>query len=110
MALTKDDIIGSIQSCLGLSRSDSSRLLESVLKLIKTSLAGGDDVLISGFGKFIIRQKAARRGRNPATGEDLRLALRKVVTFKCSPVLREKVNGKADNIMSRKCSSTSRDE
>ena len=94
MALTKDDIIGSLQSSLGVSRSDSSRFLESTLELIRGSLAGGDDVLISGFGKFIVRQKAARRGRNPATGQALPLAPRKLVTFKCSMVLRDKLNGK----------------
>ena len=94
MALTKNDIIGSLQSSLGVSRSDSSRFLESTLELIRGSLAGGDDVLISGFGKFIVRQKAARRGRNPATGQALPLAPRKVVTFKCSTVLKEKLNGK----------------
>ena len=94
MALTKDDIIGSLQSSLGVSRSDSSRFLESTLELIRGSLAGGDDVLISGFGKFIVRQKAARWGRNPATGQALPLAPRKVVTFKCSMVLRDKLNGK----------------
>ena len=94
MALTKDDIIGSLQSSLGVSRSDSSRFLESTLELIRGSLAGGDDVLISGFGKFSVRHKAARRGRNPATGQALPLAPRKVVTFKCSMVLRDKLNGK----------------
>ena len=92
MALTKDDIIGSLQSRLGLPHPDSSRFLESALELIKGSLAGGDDVLIAKFGKFIVRHKAARRGRNPATGEDMPLAPRKVVTFKCSTVLKEKLN------------------
>ena len=99
MTLTKDHIIGSLQSRLGVSRSDSSCFLESTLELIKSALAGGDDVLISGFGKFIVRQKAARRGRNPATGEDLALRPREVVTFRCSPVLREKINGKLDKVL-----------
>jgi integration host factor subunit alpha len=93
MALTKDDIIGSLQSGLGLSRSESSRCLDTVLELIKSSLAGDGDVLISGFGKFMVRQKAARRGRNPATGGRLTLRRRKVVKFRCSPVLREKIHG-----------------
>jgi integration host factor subunit alpha len=96
MTLTKDHIVGSLQSRLGFSRFESSRFLESVLELIKASLAGGDDVLISGFAKFTVRHKAARRGRNPATGEDLPLAPRRVITFKCSPVLRERMNGKGD--------------
>jgi integration host factor subunit alpha len=98
MTLTKDHIVDSVQRRLGVSKPESSRLLESVLELIKSSLAGGDDLLISGFGKFTVRQKAARRGRNPATGEDLTLEPRKVVTFKCSALLKEKLNGKAGTV------------
>jgi integration host factor subunit alpha len=93
MTLTKDHIAISLQSRLGVSKPESSRLLESTLSLIKRSLAGGDDILISGFGKFIVRDKATRRGRNPATGEDMNLAPRRVITFKCSALLREKING-----------------
>ena len=98
MTLTKDHIVGSLQTRLGVSKPESSRHLESILELIKSSLAGGDDVLISGFGKFSVRRKAARRGRNPATGEDLTLESRKVVTFKCSALLKEKLNGKAGKV------------
>jgi integration host factor subunit alpha len=96
MTLTKDHIVDSLHPRLGVSKFESSRFLESVLELIKTSLANGDDVLISGFGKFTVHQKAARRGRNPATGEDLTLGPRRVISFKCSPVLRERMNGKGD--------------
>ena len=98
MTLTKDHIVDSVQRRLGVSKPESSRLLESVLELIKSSLTGGDDVLISGFGKFTVRQKATRRGRNPATGEDMTLEPRKVVTFKCSALLKEKLNGKAGTV------------
>ena len=98
MTLTKDHIVGSLQRRSGFSRFESSRIVESVLELIKASLAGGDDVLISGFGNFTVHQKAARRGRNPATGEDLPLGPRRVVTFKCSPVLRERMNGNTDKV------------
>ncbi len=94
MALSNDHIAASLKSRLGVSKSDSSRYLESALDLIKHSLAGGDDVLISGFGKFSVRQKAARRGRTLQRREDMNLALRKVVTFKCSPMLRENINDK----------------
>ena len=66
---------------------------ETLLELMKSSLASGEDVLISGFGKFCVKQKEERKGRNPATGEDLILESRKVVTFKCSGKLRERVNG-----------------
>jgi integration host factor subunit alpha len=99
MALTKDDIIGSLQSSLGFSRSESSRCLDTALELVKSSLAGGDDVLISGFGKFMVGQKAARRGRNPATGGSLTLAGRKVVKFRCSPVLKARIGGKTDTVL-----------
>jgi len=94
MTLTKDHIAISLQSRLGASKPQSSRLLESTLSLIKRSLAGGDDILISGFGEFTVRQKAARRGRNPATGEDLTLESRRVITFECSALLRQKINGR----------------
>ncbi len=94
MTLTKDHIISSIGNRLGVSKFESSRIVESVLKTLKTSLSNGGDVLISGFGKFIVRKKAARRGRNPQTGEDLTLEPRRVITFKCSPVMRDRINGK----------------
>jgi integration host factor subunit alpha len=61
---------------------------------VKTSLSDGEDVLISGFGKFIVRKKASRRGRNPKTGQDLTLDPRRVITFKCSGVMRDRINGK----------------
>jgi integration host factor subunit alpha len=94
MTLTKDHLISSIGKRLGISKSDSSRTLEFVLETIKTSLARGDDVLISGFGKFIVRRKSARRGRNPATGEDLTLDSRRVITFRCSARMRDRINSK----------------
>ena len=94
MTLTREHIIGSIQNQSGTSKSESSSLVESVLGIIKTTLGNGEDVLISGFGKFIVKGKAARRGRNPATGEDLPLRARRVITFKCSVLLRDKINGK----------------
>ncbi|MFC1887125.1 HU family DNA-binding protein [Thermodesulfobacteriota bacterium] len=62
---------------------------------MKKSLESGDDSLISGFGKFCVKNKGKRRGRNPATGDDMMLRPRKVVTFKCSGRLRKKINGKA---------------
>jgi integration host factor subunit alpha len=61
--------------------------------MIKKSLESGDDVLLSGFGKFSVKTKAPRRGRNPSTGEDLTLDARRVVMFKGSGVLRDKING-----------------
>ena len=70
VTLTKDQIISSIGNHLGISKLESSRVVESVLETVKTSLSNGEDVLISGFGKFTVRNKAARRGRNPQTGDD----------------------------------------
>ncbi len=92
MALTKNDIVARIHE-LGVTKKKSVETVESLLDIIKKSLQNDEDVLISGFGKFCVKQKKERRGRNPATGSDLTLRGRKVVTFKCSGKLREKING-----------------
>jgi len=92
MALTKAQIVGIVQNHLGVSRKRSSQLIENLLEIIKKSLENDEDVLISGFGKFCVKQKRERKGRNPATGEDMMLAPRKVVTFKCSGKLRDKIS------------------
>jgi len=94
MALTKADIAENIRSQLNLTKTQSVDCIETLLKIMKKTLASGDDVLISGFGKFCVNSKRARRGRNPATGSDMMLSARKVVTFKCSGKLRRKINGK----------------
>lgn len=93
MALTKAQIAESIQEQSGFTRKRSSELVETLLEIIKHTLAKGEDVMISGFGKFCVNEKRERKGRNPATGEAMMLAPRRVVTFKCSGKLREKVNG-----------------
>ena len=92
MALTKAQIVNTVQNHLGLSRKRSSQLIENLLEIIKKTLENDEDVLISGFGKFCVKQKRERKGRNPATGDDMMLAPRKVVTFKCSGKLRDKIN------------------
>jgi integration host factor subunit alpha len=92
MALTKAQLVDSIQKEIGLSRKQSLEMVESLLEIIKQTLENGEDVLISGFGKFCIKEKKERKGRNPATGEDMMLAPRKVATFRCSPSLRNKIN------------------
>ena len=94
MALVKDDLIQTLYDQSGFSKHKSRALVEAVFKLIKKTLESGDDVLISGFGKFSAKKKAPRRGRNPATGEDLMLDARTVVTFQCSTVMRDRINGK----------------
>ena len=93
MALTKNDIVSSIHD-LGFTKKKSVEIIESFLEIIKSALEKNEDVLISGFGKFCVKEKKARRGRNPATGADLILRERKVVTFKCSGKLRDKINGR----------------
>jgi len=94
VALTTADLIDSIYNQVGLSKNKLVQLVESLLETIKRTLENGEDVLISGFGKFSVKEKNERRGRNPQTGEDLMLDSRRVVTFKCSGNLRDKINGK----------------
>jgi integration host factor subunit alpha len=93
MTLTKAGIVEFIQSELSFSKNQSLEIIESLLEIFKSTLESGQDVLISGFGKFCVKVKHERKGRNPATGEDLMLEPRTVVTFKCSGKLRERVNG-----------------
>jgi integration host factor subunit alpha len=92
MALTKSDIVAKVHD-LGFTKKKSVDIIETLLEIIKSTLEKSDDVLISGFGKFCVKQKNQRRGRNPATGADLILKERKVVTFKCSGKLRKKISG-----------------
>ena len=93
MALTKSDIVARVHE-LGFTKKKSVDIIESLLEIMKSTLENGDDILISGFGKFCVKQKSARRGRNPATGEDMMLPPRRVVTFQCSGKLREKINSR----------------
>ncbi len=92
MTLTKADLINKLYESEVLSKAEAVRAVETVIEIIKETLEDGENVLISGFGKFTIKDKKARRGRNPHTGEDLILAPRRVVTFKPSGVLRNKIN------------------
>jgi len=94
MALTKNDIVDTTHARLNLSKKKSSEVVESMLEIIKRTLAAGEDVMISRFGKFCVRQKGSRRGRNPQTGQQMMLRPMRVVTFKCSGVLRDKLSGK----------------
>ena len=94
MAVTKDDIVARIHE-VGFTKKQSVDLVETLIEIIKRSLEKGEDVLISGFGKFCVKNKKERRGRNPATGNDLTLRGRRVITFKCSGKLRNKINNEA---------------
>lgn len=93
MTLTKADIVEAIFEQNEFTQKKSKDTVETLLKIIKETLVSGEDVLLSGFGKFCVKHKETRRGRNPATGEAMMLAPRKVVTFKCSGKLRDKING-----------------
>jgi integration host factor subunit alpha len=96
MTLTKIQIAESVQNQTGFPKNKSSEIVETLLKIIKNTLVSGEDVLVSGFGKFSVKEKNERKGRNPATGEDMMLAQRKVVTFKCSGQLRDWINSNLD--------------
>jgi integration host factor subunit alpha len=95
MALTKIEVVNSFVDQIGYSKNFATELTETLLEIIKKALESGDDVLISNFGKFCVREKRARKGRNPSTGEDMMLEPRKVVTFKCSGKLKKKLNGQS---------------
>jgi len=93
MTVTKQDLTESICHGLGCPKKEAAVALESLMELLKATLASGEDVLISGFGKFSVNTKNPRRGRNPQSGNQLILDARRVVTFKPSGVLRSKLNG-----------------
>ena len=93
MALTKQTIIEKIAEKNNLKPSEAKDTIEELLEIMKSTLASGEDIMISGFGKFQVNEKAPRKGRNPATGEDMVLDGRRVVIFKCSGGLRAKLNG-----------------
>ena len=95
MALTKADIIEAVHQELGFPQKKSTELVEQLIETIKSTLtlASGEDVLVSGFGKFCVNDKKKRRGRNPATGDEMKLRPRRVVMFKVSGKLRKRVNG-----------------
>jgi integration host factor subunit alpha len=93
MTITKTQIADAIHQELGFPKNRSTELLELLLELIKNKLENSEDVLVSGFGKLCVKSKKQRRGRNPATGEDMMLSRRRVITFRCSHLLRKKING-----------------
>jgi integration host factor subunit alpha len=92
MTLTKAHIVEAVAEQIGYTKHQSSELIETLLEIIKRTLESGEDVLVSGFGKICVKTKRERRGRNPATGEDMMLEPRRIVTFNCSRKLRDKIN------------------
>jgi integration host factor subunit alpha len=93
MVLTKYTVVEKLQSDLGFPKKQALETVESLIEIIKATLESGEDLLVSGFGKFIVKEKNERKGRNPATGEDAIIPARRVVTFKCSGRLKGMVNG-----------------
>ena len=98
MTLTKSDITDQIYTNTDFSKTNSIQVTETTLEIMKHTLESGEDILITGFGKFEVRDKNQRKGRNPATGSDLILDARRVVTFRCSEVLRERLNGRKPKV------------
>jgi integration host factor subunit alpha len=93
MTMTKADIVERIYEKVGFSKKEATEVVEAIFELVKKRLERSEKVKISGFGNFVVREKNARKGRNPQTGEEIRLAARRVLTFKPSLVLKNILNG-----------------
>jgi len=93
-AMTKADIVTAIYEKVGISKTESSDVVESVFEILKETLEHGEKVKISGFGTFIVKEKNSRKGRNPQTGEGITITARNVLTFKPSQVLKKALNSK----------------
>ncbi len=91
--MTKADIVEKVQAGTGLTKKESAEMVETVFSIMKSTLESGENLKISGFGSFIVKQKADRRGRNPQTGETLTIKARSILTFKPSTLLKQAING-----------------
>lgn len=92
--MTKSDMVEKIYEKIGFSKKESAELVEMVFDIIKTTLESGEKIKIAGFGNFVVKEKADRRGRNPQTGEEIVISARKILTFKPSQVLKASINSK----------------
>jgi integration host factor subunit alpha len=90
--MTKADIVEKIYEKVGFSKKESAELVELVFDIVKRTLEQGDKIKIAGFGNFVVKEKADRRGRNPQTGEEITISARKILTFKPSQVLKASIN------------------
>jgi integration host factor subunit alpha len=99
--LTKAELIDSVYEKVGFSKKEAADLVELIFESIKEELCKGDSIKISGFGKFRVRQKKARMGRNPQTGQAMEISARKVLTFTPSRILRDGINGKSTQLPSQ---------
>ncbi|MRR54187.1 MAG: integration host factor subunit alpha [Deltaproteobacteria bacterium] len=91
--MTKADLIETVRVTSGFPKKAAVEIVESVLDIIKETLASGEEIKVSGFGKFVVHQKHDRTGRNPQTGESLTITARKILTFKPSILLKQEING-----------------
>jgi integration host factor subunit alpha len=91
--MTKAELVSAISQQTDLSQNEASDVLEEMLSIIKETLESGEDLKVSGFGKFEVKEKGERRGRNPRTGEDITIDSRRVLTFKASAMLKDRMNG-----------------
>lgn len=91
--MTKKDLIENVRSTSNIQRKEAEEIVESVLDILKDTLASGEEIKVSGFGKFVVHQKYDRPGRNPQTGEPLTITARKILTFKPSILLKQELNG-----------------
>jgi integration host factor subunit alpha len=92
MAVKRDRIVDVISIEAEYQKKRSAEIVGTLIEIVKETLGSGDDSLVSGFDKLSVKKKKVRKGRNPGTGEDMILASRRVVTFKCSGMLRDKIN------------------
>ncbi len=90
--MTKADLVENIYQKTGFSKKDSADIVETVFDLIKTTLEEGEKIKIAGFGNFVVKEKATRRGRNPQTGDEIKISSRRILTFKPSQVLKNSIN------------------
>ena len=86
--MTKADLVDAIYQRVGFSKKESAQIVKHVFEIIKETLETGENIKLSGFGNFVVRDKRARIGRNPQTGEEIEISARRVLTFKPSQVLR----------------------
>ena len=94
--MTKIDIVERVHQQTGFSKKESMEMVESVLSILKTTLESGENLKVSGFGNFVVKQKKDRRGRNPQTGETITIESRRILTFKPSTLLKQAINGKTE--------------
>ena len=94
--MTKADLIESVYLTTGFSKKESASIVEMVFDLIKTTLEEGEKIKIAGFGNFVVKEMASRRGRNPQTGDEIEISARKILTFKPSQVLKAAINGEEE--------------